>query len=86
MGRRPARRRAARGAENAIAFTLAQALRSQRQAAQPGDLLLHSLGLPYHSALYQAALSTSIGDRNRIRLVGLRLTSDDRHRDAALRT
>jgi hypothetical protein len=77
-GKGPVRRRAARGAQNAIAIRLTQALR--RHAAQP------SLGLPHHSAPYQAALSTPIGDGNRSRLVGLRLASDDRHRDGALRT
>jgi hypothetical protein len=42
--------------------------------------------LPHHSALYQSASSTPIGDRNRSGLFGLRFTSHDDHRNATLRT
>lgn len=59
---------------------------TQRQVAQPRDLLLIHRRLPHHSALNQSALSTPIGDRNRSRLIGFRLASHDDHRDAALRT
>src|SRR5262245_28613601 len=50
-----------------------------RFASHSPYIILH---LPHHSAVYQAALITPISDRNRSRLIRLRLTSHDDHRDA----
>jgi hypothetical protein len=81
MGRGPrAQRRSARGAQNAIAFSTSPAVNRPPSGKPHSRAMCFSFtGSTHHSALYQSASSTPIGDRNRSGLFGLRLTSQDGH-------